>query len=265
MSSWREVNRSYWDERVALHVGGSFYDVDGFKAGRSLRPYEVTDVGDVAGKALVHLQCHFGLDTLSWARFGARVVGVDFSAPAIASARALARELGSDAAFVEADVYDAATTLGRQFDVVYTGRGALCWHPDVGRWAEVVARLLRSGGLFYMTEFHPVEWIFAEDELAPKYGYVTPAAGLPYTFAGSYADPGAETAANETVQWNHPIGEVVTALVGAGLELRLLREHDTSPLRRWPFMVPAEGGGWTMPDDRPSLPFMYTVLARKRA
>lgn len=265
MTSWRETNRSYWDERVPLHVRGSFYDVDGFKAGRStLRDYELADVGDVTGAELVHLQCHFGLDTLSWERRGARVTGVDFSAPAIASARALAGELGSAAEFVEADVYDAAMTLGRRFDVVYTGRGALCWLPDVVRWAAVVAALLRPGGRFYLTEFHPVEWIFGEDDVVAKYDYFTPAEGLPYTFGGSYADRSAVTTANDTVQWNHPLGEVVTALVGAGLAVRLLREHATSPLQRWPFMVPADDGTWRMPDDRPSLPFMYSILALQR-
>jgi SAM-dependent methyltransferase len=160
-AAWLANNRDSWNERVPIHVASAFYDVDGFKAGRAeLYAYELRDVGSVRGKDLVHLQCHFGLDTLSWAKRGARVTGVDFSAPAIEAATRLAGEMGVRAKFVVANVYDAPAVLRRRFDVVYTGRGALSWLPDVRRWAAVVARLLRPGGLFYLTEFHPAEWMF---------------------------------------------------------------------------------------------------------
>jgi len=263
-AAWLETNRDSWNERVPIHVASGFYDVDGFKAGRSvLRPYELKDVGSVRGKALVHLQCHFGIDTLAWAKRGARVVGVDFSAPAVAAATRLAAEMGVRAQFVVANVYDASRVLRRQFDVVYTGRGALCWLPDVRRWAAVVARLLRPGGLFYLTEFHPLEWVFAEDSLEVKYDYFTPATGFVHTQSGSYADPAAPTTHDETVQWNHGIGDVVTALLVAGLDIQLVREHDTTDFRRWPFLVPAEQGTWRMPDGMHSLPLMYTIRAVK--
>jgi len=168
------------------------------------------------------------------------------------------------ARFVSADVYDAPEVLGTQFDVVYTGRGALCWLPDMQRWAGVVARLLRPGGTFYLTEFHPTEWVFAENDLTVKYDYFTPPSGLPYTYVGSYADPDAETVHNQTVQWNHGIGEVLTALIDAGLEIRLVREHDRSEYRRWPFLQRTDAAGWGLPDDMPSLPLMYTVRAVTR-
>ena len=145
---WREANRASWDERVPIHASGEFYDVAGFRSGQErLRPFEISEVGDVTGKELVHLQCHFGIDTLSWARRGARVVGLDFSAPAIGEARRLAAELGLDADFVRSDVYDAPGSLGgRDFDVVYTGLGAINWLPDIRRWAGVAAALVRPGG-----------------------------------------------------------------------------------------------------------------------
>jgi SAM-dependent methyltransferase len=262
--AWFAKNRDSWDERVPIHVASDFYDVEGFKAGRSaLRPYEFDDVGSVRGKDLVHLQCHFGIDTLSWAKRGARVVGVDFSAPAIEAARRLAGEMGLAAQFVVANVYDAPTVLRRRFDVVYTGRGALCWLPDIQRWAAVVARLLRPGGLFYLTEFHPVVWLFADDSRELKFDYFTPATGFVEIQSGSYAERTATTTHDETVQWNHNIGAVVTALIEAGLEIRLIRENDVSDHRRWPFLVPAGDGRWRVPDGTPVVPLMYMIRAVK--
>lgn len=156
---WRGLNRANWDDRVPIHLASAFYDVDGFRAGASsLRPFETAEVGDVTGQRLLHLQCHIGLDTLSWARRGAVVTGLDFSQPAIEAARSLATDLGIDATFVTADVYDAATALpGQRFDIVYTGTGtgALVWLPDLSRWAEVVAGLLAPGGFLYLVEGHP--------------------------------------------------------------------------------------------------------------
>ena len=172
MDEWRELNRAWWDERTPLHVTSAFYDVEGFRAGRSdLRPFEVEEMGDVAGRELVHLQCHFGLDTLSWARLGAHVTGLDFSHPAIDAARALTDELGMDAAFVVSDVYDAPQTLARTFDIVYTGIGALCWLPDIPRWAGVVRDLLRPGGVLYLVETHPMSDVLGDEDLVARYPY----------------------------------------------------------------------------------------------
>ena len=170
---WTETNRASWDERVPIHVSGEFYDVAGFKAGEErLRPFEIEEVGYVAGKDLLHLQCHFGVDTLGWARRGARVVGLDFSAPAIEAASALGTELGLDAEFVRSDVYDAVNALGgRRFDIVYTGLGAINWLPDIGRWAETVAALVRPGGFLYLAEFHPITNVFGDEDLTVEHGY----------------------------------------------------------------------------------------------
>ena len=170
------LNRSWWDERVAIHMAGEFYDVGGFLAGRSsLRPFETAEMGSVAGCRLVHLQCHFGLDTLSWARKGALVTGVDFAPSAVAAARDVARRAGITAEFAEAAVYDAATALdGRAFDVVYTSIGSIIWLPDLSRWASTVARLLAPGGRFYMAEFHPFSVVLGEEDLIVTDSYYDP-------------------------------------------------------------------------------------------
>jgi SAM-dependent methyltransferase len=155
---WLELNRSNWDARVPVHTASRFYDLPGFVAGRDeLRPFELEEVGDVTGRQLLHLQCHLGLDTLSWARHGAAVTGLDFSGPALATARELAERIGArDARFVESDVYRAPEALdGRTFDIVYTGLGALCWLPDIDRWARTAASLVAPGGFLYLAEFHP--------------------------------------------------------------------------------------------------------------
>jgi SAM-dependent methyltransferase len=179
--SWRELNQAMWNERVPLHLRSRLYDLPKFKAGAlSLRSHEIADLGDVRGKELIHLQCHFGKDTLSWARLGAHVTGLDFSEGAVRAAIALAAEIGVDARFVTADVYDAPEALGgHTFDIVYTGVGALCWLPDMTRWAKVVFNLLQPGGELYLYEFHPLKWIFGETD-KPEIidAYFTPAEGF---------------------------------------------------------------------------------------
>jgi SAM-dependent methyltransferase len=266
-TSWRELNRAMWDEKTPSHLTSALYDADGFKAGRlSLRPHEIADLGDVAGKKLLHLQCHIGLDTLSWARLGARVTGLDFSAVAIGAAADLARQIGVDARFVVSDVYDAPAVLGpRGFDIVYTGVGALCWLPDMARWARVVYDLVRPGGLLYLFEFHPVKWMFEGapgSAFALHDDYFTPPDGYR---AGSvaYADGSASSAT--TVQWNHPLGEVVTALADAGMRIEALRELDRDVLRQWDMMEETPDGMYRMPPNRPLLPLMYTLSARRPA
>ena len=256
-----ELNRRFWDERVPIHTASEFYDVEGFKAGREpLQEFELEDLGEVAGRTLVHLQCHFGLDTLSWARHGARVTGLDFSAPAVEAARELAGELGVDADFVCADVYDAPEALGgRRFDIAYVNVGAINWLPDIGRWAEVVRALLGPGGVLYMKEVHPFSWVFGERELTVESDYF--AHRNDYDEPGTYTDPDAETVHNRTEEWQHPLGEVVNALIAAGLTLELLREHDHAVYRQWPFMR-QEGSIYRMPEGTPRLPLMYSLRAR---
>ncbi len=266
--SWRELNRAMWNERVPFHLRSRLYDLPKFKAGAlSLRAHEIADLGDVRDKDLVHLQCHFGKDSLSWARLGARVTGIDFSEPAVKAAEELAREIGVDARFVTADVYDAPAALdGRGFDIVYSGVGALCWLPDMERWAKVVFDLLRPGGQLYLFEFHPLRWIFGEDAERPEIrdAYFTPAEGYPVGGV-TYADATEPAAPTPTIQWNHPLGEVVTALAAAGMRIQSLRELDGDVLREWPMMVRGEDGLYRMPPGAPSLPLMYVLRAWRDA
>ena len=262
MSDWRELNRAMWDERVPIHTDSDFYDVEGFLAGRSeLRAFERDELGDVTGRTLVHLQCHFGLDTLSWAREGARVTGLDFSGPAVEAAREIAARAGiEDADFVQADVYEAPEALGgRRFDIVYTGLGALNWLPDLERWAHVVRRLLAPSGRLYLVEFHPFTDTLADDELHVAYPYFH-TEPLEFDDPGTYADMTAQTTHNRSLEWNHGFADVITALLGAGLQIELLHEHDHTLFPRWPFLERRDRT-YHLPADRPSLPLMYSLVA----
>ena len=266
-----EINRSWWDERVPIHVASDFYDVGRFRDGGStLRPFELEEVGDVNGKRLVHLQCHFGLDTLSWARCGASAVGLDFSAPAVAAANELAAETGLDARFVAADVHDAVEALGgERFDVVYTGLGALNWLPDLSPWARVVAALLADGGFLYLSEFHPLTWIYADDELEIESDYFHAPEGVDFDDGqGSYADLDASTEHDATLEWAHTLADVVGAVLGAGLRLELLSEHDYTLFPRFSHLIEDRetlGAGvvYRQPEGRPRLPLMYSLRARR--
>jgi SAM-dependent methyltransferase len=261
------VNRANWDERAAIHVTSDFYDVEGFVAGRSpLRPFEVEEVGPVDGLDLVHLQCHFGLDTLSWARLGARVHGLDFSPNAVEAARGVAERVGVDAEFVCADVYDAVDAFGgRQFDVVYTGLGALCWLPDLDRWAAVVDALTRPGGLVYVSEFHPLHDVFGDDDLTVTYPYFGDPEGLRFDDPNDYADPDAVLSSSVTWDWTHPVSSVVTSLLGRALVLESFHEFDHTLFARWPFLERHDDGTYWLPEGMPSLPLMYSLKLRKPA
>lgn len=262
---WRGLNRANWDDRVPVHLASEFYDLDGFRAGAStLRPFEAAEAGDVTGRRLAHLQCHVGLDTLSWARNGALVTGLDFSEPAIEAARSLAADLAIDASFVAADVYDAVTALGGQrFDVVYTGTGALVWLPDVSRWARVVAALLAPGGFLYLVEGHPFAQILDDAQGATvvrDYFDDRPQVeDYPYTYTDG---PALEHA--RSVQFQHPIGQVVTALADAGLRIDFLHEHDFDVFQRFEALQ-RRGDQYRFPAGRPRVPMMFSLRATRPA
>ncbi|MBO0805598.1 MAG: class I SAM-dependent methyltransferase [Nocardiopsaceae bacterium] len=248
-----------------MHLASEFYNLDGFRAGGSwLRPFEAAEAGDVTGKRLVHLQCHLGTDTLSWARNGALVTGLDFSAPAIEAARSLATSLGIDATFVTADVYDAVTALGgRRFDVVYTGIGALVWLPDMPRWAAVVAALLEPGGFLYLVEGHPFAQVLDDDQgtrVARDYFDDRPQVeDYPFT----YTD-GPPLEHPRSVQFQHPIGRIVTALADAGLRIDFLREHDFDTFQRYASLERRDGG-YRFPPGRPRVPLLFSLRATRPA
>ena len=265
-ADWRALNRANWDARVPIHAASRFYDLPGFVAGRSeLRDFELAEVGDVTGRRLLHLQCHIGLDTLSWARRGAIVTGLDFSAPALATAREVAEQIGAtDARFVESDLYDAAAALeGGTFDIVYTGLGALCWLPDVERWARTAASLVVPGGFLYLAEFHPVSDILADDGKTIELDYFSTEPRV-WNEGFTYTDGGAQEKDTASVDWQHGLGDVVSALIAAGLRIELLHEHDYTLFKRFPHLL-AENGRYTLPPGQPRIPLIYSIRASKPA
>ncbi len=263
----RAANRSNWDERVAIHTASHFYDVEHWLATRpGPRAREVEALGDVAGLDLVHLQCHFGLDTLAWADAGASVTGLDFSPSAVGAARGLAERAGlaDRATFVCADVYDAALVLAPlTFDVVYVSLGALCWLPSVGRWADQVAALARPGGRLYLHDSHPVAWSLAHDSTTLVYPYFEEPEPYVDDSGETYTDGGVGLADALTYQWNHAIGEVVTTLIDRGMRVDRLTEHDWTVLQQFPWLVERSPGEWGAPADRPRLPLSYTLVATR--
>jgi SAM-dependent methyltransferase len=263
------ANRDLWDGWAELHVAGKFYDVESFKAGRqTLDPVELEGVGDVQGKSLLHLQCHFGMDTISWARRGARVVGVDFSEKAVAHARRLARELSTRARFVQADVTDTAAVLsqlGEQFDVVFTSHGTISWLPDLRPWARTIAEALKPGGKFFISDSHPFCWIFDDERGEPglefRYEYFSREA-LRFEEKGSYAEPDADFQ-GVSYSWQHPFAEIVTSLAEAGLHVTSLREYPYLFWQWFPWMVRGEEGAFRMPEGVPEIPIMFSLTATK--
>lgn len=269
---WRQTNRANWDERVPIHLGPRGYDLSHLRSGRGrLNAIEAAELGPVAGLSVAHLQCHFGADSLTLAQRGAYVVGLDFSPPAIAAARRLATELGleSRARFVEADVYEAIAAIGEpgSFDLVYVTWGTIGWLPDVRRWAEIVAHLLKPGGRLYFAEGHPTAAVF-DDERAMADGM--PGYFLPY-FGGEplvdddptdYADASARLTNARKYEWLHPLGAVTTALTDAGLGLLWLHEHEGVPWRMFGCLVEGPDGLYRWPD-KPWLPLAYSLLAER--
>ena len=276
------TNRARWDESVAIHAESDGYDLKGFLQGeKTLHEVEMDEVGDVSGKSLLHLQCHFGMDTLNWARLGARVTGVDFSEPAVTRARALAEEVGvGNARFIQSDLYAAPTVLSETFDVVYTGIGALCWLHDIRGWARVVAGFLKPGGFLYLYEGHPVVWAMdderEDDLLVMRYPYFETEHPSEWDNTHTYTD-GPALQNTKTFEWNHGLGEIVTALIDAGLRLDFLHEHKEMSWKALPHMerVSGEGTGaadgrytrreeWRLPDaQRDVTPLMYSIKASR--
>ncbi|MFI1204424.1 class I SAM-dependent methyltransferase [Streptomyces sp. BHT-5-2] len=268
---WREANRARWDERVALHTASDYYDQDTFRRTRDvIRDFEAAEVGDVTGRSLLHLQCHFGQDTLSWAHRGAaRVVGLDFSEPAVEAARDLAAALGygpDRAAFVTADVYDAAEAVpDPAYDIVYTGIGAVNWLPDLVGWAETAASLIAPGGFLYLAEFHPLGDVLDEETGSRvAHDYFRSAAWDEET-PGSYTNFEAPTVHNRSVEWQHSLGDVVSAVAGAGLRLEFLHEHEMTLFQRFGVLRRGTDGYYRFPADRPRIPLMYSLKATKPA
>jgi SAM-dependent methyltransferase len=274
VEDYAELNRASWDERAPAHAASPGYAVERFASDpgylSEVVRFDRPRLGDIAGLRGVHLQCHIGTDTVSLARLGADMTGLDFSPASLAQARRIAGLAGADVRFVEAEVYGAAGALGPEpFDLVYTGIGALCWLPDIARWARVVAGLLRPGGRLFLREGHPMLWALDDARpdglLAVEYPYFERGEALVVDEGGTYVETDVVFTHNRTHEWNHGLGEIVTALMSAGMDLTGLTEHDSVPWDALPGQMERIGGGeWRLADRPWRLAHTYTLQAVRR-
>ncbi len=263
-----QANKDMWERRVDVHKQSKFYDVDGFLKGKqTLDAIELDEVGDVSGKSLLHLMCHFGMDTLSWARLGAKTTGVDFSEKAVKLAGDLSKQIGVDARFIASDIYRLPEILDEEFDIVFTSGGVLTWLPDLKKWAQVVVNYVKRGGFFYIREFHPFPYVFDDDEgvedLRLRYPYFTPETPLKFDDGATYADPDTKLEQTVTYEWNHSISTLINSLINAGLRIDFFNEFPFTTWRALPFLQEQEDGRWVLPSHRESMPLMYSLRATK--
>jgi SAM-dependent methyltransferase len=275
MEDYRAVNQANWNDRAAAHAASATYSVQRFIDDPEFLShvvrFDLPLLGDIAGQRAVHLQCHIGTDTISLARLGADVTGVDFSAESLAQARKLSEATGAGVEFVESDVYDAVSALGGggSFDLVFTGIGALCWLPSIRRWAAVVADMLKPGGRLFIREGHPMLWAIDDPRpdqlLAVEFPYFELDEPMVWDEGGTYVETDATFTHNITHEWNHGLGEIVSALLAEGLEITGLVEHQSAPWEALPGQMTQIDGGEYQLTDRPwRLPHTYTLQAVKK-
>ncbi len=283
-----EANKDLWNQRTVVHKDSFFYNLAGFKAGENvLTPIELNELADVKGKKMLHLQCHFGMDSLNWARLGADVTGVDLSDEAIKEAKQLNDELGLNAKFICCNVYDLhpknaessktplleATdpAIGREkvgnlvreaFDIVFTSYGTIGWLPDLDKWAEIITYYLKPGGTFYLAEFHPVVWMFDDEFTHIKYHYENREVIVTEN-EGTYTDRNASIKGKE-YSWNHSISEVLNALINAGLKIERFNEFMYSPYPCFRNTIEPEKGRWQVKGLEGKIPMVYSVRAIKQ-
>jgi SAM-dependent methyltransferase len=258
-----KANLDAWNMMAGIHAASREYRLAEFKAGENvLKPIELREVGDVRGKSLLHMQCHFGLDTMSWARMGANVTGLDFSDQAIALARSISAELKIPARFLHSNIYDAPAVLHDQFDIVFTSYGALCWLPDIKRWAAIAASFVKPGGFFYIAEFHPLTQMSGNASGATKLEFE-----ISYFHAAmredppgpDYSDP--SKIVSVTHQWMYRLGDVVSALAATGLRIEYLHEFAECIYPHFPFMKQESDGLWHIEGD--PIPTIFSIKASK--
>lgn len=265
MDKYLKNNEDLWNELTPIHERSEFYDVEGFKKSKcTLHSIELEEIGDVTGKSLLHLQCHFGLDTLSWGRRGAKVTGIDFSEEAIALAHRLSEETSIEADFICSDIYAMPDALKGQFDIVFTSAGVLCWLSDLERWAEIIFHFLKPGGFFYIREYHPMIWVFDDSanttELKVHYSYFHNPEPVKWEPQGDYADPDA-VVTHGSYEWTHSLGDVINALISAGLKIDFLHEFPVIGWRHCPLMKQDRDGWWRLEGDK--LPLTFSLKATK--
>lgn len=257
-----EANRALWNEKTKHHTGSDFYDMKAFLAGNtSLKEPELALLGDVSGKNILHLQCHFGQDSMSLARMGAKVTGTDIADDAIAYAQQLAEQLQLDAAFVRSDTYAVPEHVQGQFDIVFTTYGVIGWLPDMQRWADVVSKMLKPGGKMVFVEFHPAVWMFDNDFTHVQYSYFNNGPIIE-TLQGTYADRDADMQMKE-IGWNHAMSDVMQSLVNAGMQMEVFKEYDYSVYNCFHNLIEIAPGKWQIKGMEGKLPMMYAMRWRK--
>ncbi len=269
MAEWNDAmraNQALWNELTAVHASGEVYEMSDFKSGiLQLDTLVRAEVGDVAGKSLLHLQCHFGMDTLMWARLGAQVTGIDLAGDAITLGRALSAELQLPATFVQSNIYDLPGNLAGSFDVIYTSWGVLCWLPDLTRWGQIIAHFLKPGGFFYIAESHPMLNVFDNEDdatgLQVKHDYFNKPEPNYWPPGPDYASPTLLT--HPSYEWMHSVGEIQNALIDAGLRIDFFYEHTVLCWQYFPFMVKGEDSWWRLPPSSPALPLSFSLKASK--
>lgn len=261
-SKYFKTNKATWNQKVKVHAESDMYDMEAFKKGKSsLMPYELEALGDVTGKTLLHLQCHFGQDTLSWSRLGAKCTGVDLSDEGIKLAKSLNEELELDAEFLCCNVLATSQHIKKKFDIVFTSYGVIGWLPDLKPWGKMVAERLKQGGTFFMAEFHPIVWMFDYLNEKPIITYRYMQDEVIYEeYEGTYANQ-KSTITSKEYGWNHGLGEVISALTEAGLHIEYLTEHNESPYNVLPNLVETDNGMFVTKDKL--YPLIFTLKATK--
>lgn len=257
-----EINKKLWNKKTEIHYHSEFYDVEGFIRGKdSLNPVEIQLLGDIKEKTILHLQCHFGQDTLSLSRRGALVTGVDFSDKAIEKARQLNEQLNANARFIQSDIYQLPGILNEKFDMVYTSYGVVGWLPDMTKWAQIIHRFLKPHGEFIMVEFHPIVWMFSDDFKNIAYNYLDSGPIIEET-EGTYADPDAPVK-EKSVGWNHGLSKVIDSLLKAGLTLTDFKEYNYSPYNCFKNMTEVDDRKFKIKGLEDKIPLIYSIMAKR--
>jgi SAM-dependent methyltransferase len=259
-----DINRKAWNRKTEFHIQSDFYDQANFLKGKSsLKSIELDLLGDVSGKNVLHLQCHFGQDSISLGRLGAKVTGIDLSDEAIKKARETALQIHSQTRFICCNIYDLPDHLDEQFDIVFTSYGTIGWLPDMDGWAEIISKYLKPGGKFLMVDFHPVVWMFDDAFEKIEYRYLN-SGPIIENEQGTYADRTAPIE-QESVGWNHGIGEILNPLIKNGLEINAFEEFDYSPFGNFQHMVEPVPGKFRIRHLDNKIPMVYSILATKKS
>ena len=264
MNQYFKTNQELWDQKTEYHKNSEFYDLEAFKKGKSsLKEIELQGVGQVQNKSLLHLQCHFGQDTLSWARMGAEVTGVDLSGEAINLANELSEELSIPGTFIQSNLYDLYDKLDKNFDIIFTSYGTIVWLPDLNKWAKLINHYLKKGGFFYIADFHPiVNMLDYDNNLSLIYPYFNTGKAFEDVVEGTYADRNAPIKHKEYF-WFHSFSEILTALLNEGLTIEAFNEFDYSPYNCFPGMTEISPGKYRLGNPDLALPHVFSIRVRK--